>query len=262
MIHDPLFLLFLVSAGILGLCLGSFATALIYRIPRDIPWIAAHGKPSRSACPSCGATLGACDLVPFFSWALSKGKCRHCGAGIPAFYPLTELSCLILCVALFLSFGAVPAVLPILLLVPFLVAIIVIDWQHMIIPNELNLAVFILGVLHAGLLFLEGGAEWPLYLMSVIALPGLFGLVSFLVGVWKKKKALGMGDMKFLIGAGFFLPVTVLPSYLFFAGIFGIFTAIFSHFQGKKGRFPFGPALILSLILHLFLTGLGFDYKG
>ena len=96
-----------VASIVIGLCLGSFATLLAWRLPRDLP-VAYSSKSKktttaqdpenheqdgveRSRCPSCGATLNWRDLVPLFSWLLQKGKCRHCGAAIPVVYPLIEL---------------------------------------------------------------------------------------------------------------------------------------------------------------------------
>ena len=82
----------------LGLCLGSFMTALAYRLPRGLNWTT-----DRSRCPSCGHTLGVPDLVPLFSWLFLRGKCRHCHTPIPVRYPLIELAFGLLfgCVGLF-----------------------------------------------------------------------------------------------------------------------------------------------------------------
>jgi len=67
-----------IFVAIIGLCFGSFATALIYRIPRDIPWIydrrSDDNKTCRSQCPDCKTTLSALDLVPVFSWLFSRGR--------------------------------------------------------------------------------------------------------------------------------------------------------------------------------------------
>lgn len=71
---------------ILGLCIGSFVTALTYRIPRKLNWTT-----DRSRCTSCNHVLGVPDLVPVLSWLCLRGKCRHCSASIPARYPLIEL---------------------------------------------------------------------------------------------------------------------------------------------------------------------------
>lgn len=70
----------------LGICLGSFTTALVYRIPRKLNWTT-----DRSRCTSCHHALGVLDLVPIFSWVFLRGKCRHCGARVSIRYPLIEL---------------------------------------------------------------------------------------------------------------------------------------------------------------------------
>ncbi|MBU6234619.1 MAG: A24 family peptidase [Alphaproteobacteria bacterium] len=71
---------------VLGTCLGSFVTALQYRLPRNLNWTT-----DRSRCTSCKHTLGAPDLVPVFSWLFLKGRCRHCGTRIHWRYPVIEL---------------------------------------------------------------------------------------------------------------------------------------------------------------------------
>lgn len=247
----------------LGLCLGSFATALIYRIPRDISWIRDVNGASRSCCPSCKTQLTALDLVPFFSWLILRGRCRHCGQNISPFYPLVELLTALCVCVMALSWGPSWLVIPVLLSNPFLVSAIVIDWEHMILPDELNIALFILAMLYV-LLGWQGGGDSDFLLDSLIAsvvLTLVFLLVSAIVSVWKKRNALGMGDLKFLPSAGLFLGLSALPSYIMLAGFLGIVTAFLkSRAHPDEKAFPFGPALIISLYIHLFLTGLGFDY--
>ncbi len=247
-----------VAVIFLGLCLGSFATALIYRIPRGVPWIWDRSKgASRSACPSCNATLGVLDLIPIFSWLFARGKCRHCGASISWAYPLTEIICLILVVGLYSIWGNQWATIPILLLVPFLVAHIVIDWKHMILPDDINIVLFILAVFFLAL----GGAEdeWPSHLIAAILLPAIFWGVSVILKIWKGREALGQGDLKFLPSAGLLIGLQAFPSYLVFSGLLGLATGLYYVFKEQKGVFPFGPALVFSLLLHLFLTGYGFE---
>ncbi len=127
---------------LLGLVLGSFATALIHRIPRGISWIsskAQDGKEGsvRSACPQCHHKLSAQDLIPVFSWMFLKGRCRHCKAKIPPLYPLSELMVLCACLGIFAVHDLnIPALIMIFTM-PFLVALLVIDLKYMILPNQL-----------------------------------------------------------------------------------------------------------------------------
>lgn len=68
---------------------GSFLGVLYHRIPagRSIGL-------DRSACDDCGHVLGVIDLLPVVTWLATRGRCRHCGAGISAFYPAIELAAL------------------------------------------------------------------------------------------------------------------------------------------------------------------------
>ncbi len=68
---------------------GSFLGVLYHRIPagRKIGL-------DRSACDDCGHTLSAIDLLPVVTWLATRGRCRHCGVGISAFYPAIEIMAL------------------------------------------------------------------------------------------------------------------------------------------------------------------------
>ena len=87
------FILFCVI--VIGLCVGSYLAATSWRLPRGV-----RGK--RSACPSCGHTLAARDLVPVFSWLALRGRCRYCAARIGVRYTLIELATAAVCVAFYL----------------------------------------------------------------------------------------------------------------------------------------------------------------
>jgi len=82
----------------LGLCMGSFASAISYRIRNGLSWISSNNsktnkrEPARSICISCGHQLSFFDLIPLVSWIISAGKCRYCHAEISATYPLIEIA--------------------------------------------------------------------------------------------------------------------------------------------------------------------------
>ncbi len=80
---DAFFLFKLICVTVIGLCVGSYVAALVWRLPRGV-------KGARSACPSCGHRLGVRDLVPVFSWIALRGRCRYCGGRIGAHYALIE----------------------------------------------------------------------------------------------------------------------------------------------------------------------------
>lgn len=260
---DPAILIDYIVVGILGLCFGSFATALIYRIPRNIPWIydkASSNKACRSACPSCGHVLTARDLVPLFSWLASKGKCRHCGKPVSMRYPAIELVTMIATLAQFHAWGLGPTTIPVLLSVPFLVAALIIDWEHMILPDDTNIALTVLAIIFVGLRIYSGEPVLIDAVSGAILLTAILWLVSFVLSKCKGRPALGAGDLKFLPAAGLFMGMAALPTYIGISGLLGLVTAGIKAKTHKSAEFPFGPALIISLYLHVILTGLGFDY--
>src|SRR5690348_16422658 len=62
-----------------GLCFGSFADALVWRLHNKKGWVR-----DRSQCEHCGHELAALDLVPFLSWLTLRGRCRYCRQRIGA----------------------------------------------------------------------------------------------------------------------------------------------------------------------------------
>jgi leader peptidase (prepilin peptidase) / N-methyltransferase len=76
----------IIFSGFLGLAIGNFATNPIYRLPLRESLFARDPY-----CGDCNAPLKPIDLFPVLSWLSTKGKCRYCGAGIPAAYTLTEI---------------------------------------------------------------------------------------------------------------------------------------------------------------------------
>ena len=78
----------------LGACLGSFTTALLYRVPRGLPWAWERRdgglQAVRSQCPTCQKTLTGRELIPLLSWLIQGGRCACRKVRIPARYPLIE----------------------------------------------------------------------------------------------------------------------------------------------------------------------------
>jgi leader peptidase (prepilin peptidase)/N-methyltransferase len=71
-----------------GLVIGSFLNVVMWRVPRGESVVSPG-----SHCPECDHPLGGTELVPVFSWAAQRGRCRHCGTGVSVRYPLVELAC-------------------------------------------------------------------------------------------------------------------------------------------------------------------------
>lgn len=74
----------LVYAALFGLAFGSFVNAAVDRVPRG------RSLNGRSCCDACGRTLRWWELVPVMSYALLRGRCATCHAGISIRAPIVE----------------------------------------------------------------------------------------------------------------------------------------------------------------------------
>jgi len=74
-----------VSAGVLGLAIGSFLNVVIYRVPAGLSVVSPP-----SACPKCGHEIRNRHNVPVLGWLVLRGKCYDCKAPISARYPAVE----------------------------------------------------------------------------------------------------------------------------------------------------------------------------
>jgi len=123
-----------------GAMVGSFCNVLIYRLPLGISVVA---PPSH--CPRCRTYLGIWDNIPLLSFLFLRARCRYCRAPISWRYFLVELLSASLWVCVFhrlsgdtgISWVGVVAQA---LFASLLIAVIFIDLDHFLIPDELNWA--------------------------------------------------------------------------------------------------------------------------
>jgi leader peptidase (prepilin peptidase)/N-methyltransferase len=233
----------IVSATVIliGLVVGSFLNVVVARVPaRRSVW-----RP-RSACASCGATIGWYDNIPLLSYAILRGRCRACRAIIPWRYPLIEAATAALFFAVYARFGLGIELVAAAALVAALIAITAIDLEHQLIPDVITLPGIVTGVL-ANL-----ATGWPAVVDSLLGIVlggGLFFLIIVATG------GMGGGDMKLGAMLGAFLGWKVTLVALFLAVSTGGLFAATILLLGRKGRkdpIPFGPFLALGGAAALF----------
>lgn len=258
--------------GLLGICLGSFVNALVWRLheqdelkekkPKDIKKRLNEISISRgrSMCPHCRHQLHAKDLVPVLSWLSVGGKCRYCRKPISAQYPIVELAT----GALFaLSYVLWPydlhntfdiaAFATWLGILTGLIAHSIYDLRWFTLLDKITWPLTALGVLFVGLLAAAEGS------MGIVAGPiigavTIFGLFFALFQI-SSGKWIGGGDVKLapLLGllAGGLLESMLL---LFVASTLGTLFAVAEAVVRKKKlhgttRIPFGPFLIAAAVI-------------
>lgn len=255
-----------------GLAFGSFVTALSWRLPRNISILKQNeekdgSSSTRSFCPKCRATLGIKDLIPVFSWLFSKGKCRHCKTKISSRYPLTELGTAIIFLLFYFFIPEIKSSWALLAIFAglgvTLMTMIVIDFEHKLLPNSLNLTVGILGLFFIFIKYTGHNLfalQLPVALMNMAVYSGLAMIIRWVFLLIMKKDPLGGGDIKFFAAAGIWLSFSQLPVFMFISGFSGVIIGIIWKKTTGEETFPFGPALILAFISCLLLSENIFQY--
>ncbi len=234
---------FIIFSLIFGAVFGSFITAASYRLPKNESML------TRSHCPKCNKPLKIKSLIPIFSWLFQKGKCLNCKAKISVRYPITELTTSLLFLISYLRFGFNWNTVIFDLIIVVCLIMIISDLETYIIPDSMQISLLILS-----LIFIYYNNFDILYsVISAIVYFGIIFLSGFIVEKWKKKDAIGGGDIKFITIAGLVLGVSSLPFFFLFSGIFGVIFGLLWKKIKKNEYFPFGPALVVSFLSLLML---------
>ena len=211
-----------ITLFILGACVGSFLTAVIYRLGH--PEKRVDGKrmsllePQRSMCPKCGHSLHAVDLLPLFSFLMFGRKCHYCKAPISWRYFGVELLTGLTFVALYFKFPLAPpeviaqnapTLAAMLAFAATLIPIFFIDLETYTIPISLTLLTTVIPlcldvwqIAHHRIGF-EPMMGWlPRSLAGWILGTLILGFIRVVGWVFKRQEAMGLGDVFLVRGMG------------------------------------------------------------
>lgn len=231
---------------LLGALLASFVTVMSERVYTGQPW-----STGRSRCNSCRRALGARDLVPIFSWALLRGRCRHCGSRLPASYMLTEVILGTLFVLSYEALGLTTALLFMLASLSVLAFIVLYDLRHTVVPPVASL-------LFVGLSFSVAFLTSTLDRFGLTLLTaGALALVLFLLYALSKGRAMGLGDapvafaLALLVGSTDALPGLIFSFWI--GALFGIVILLRRPGGPTMGiEVPFVPFMAAGFLLAYF----------
>lgn len=216
---------------LLGACVGSFCNVLIFRLPREEEFVR-----TPSHCMSCGHELKWFELVPVVSWLAQGGKCRCCGVKLSAQYPIVEaLNAAMWLLTGILFRGDWLTVALYCGLYSLLMVLSVIDWRTFTIPNGVNLAIFVLGVVRLA----TDLANWPLYVIGLVSVSLVFLLLHVLTG----GNGLGMGDVKLVAAAGLLLGWPRMILAVLAGSLSGAIIHSVRMRRGAGRKLAFGPYL-------------------
>ena len=227
--------------------IGSFLNVVIFRLPKgeSISFPPSH-------CSECKTRLKPLDLIPIFSYLFLRGKCRTCNTEISTQYPMIEALTGFTFLFTYAQFGLTIELIKYLFIFSIFIAIFVIDYRHYIIPDSLNLLIFLTALIFYGIGFAQGeqgAADFLFKIYGLILGGGFFFLIAVVTG------AMGGGDIKMMAALGFLfgLSQTLLLTFLSFV-LGGILSGLLLAFKIKKRKdhIPFGPFICIGGIITIF----------
>jgi leader peptidase (prepilin peptidase)/N-methyltransferase len=259
---------FLLTVTLFSLLIGSFLNVVIYRLPKILEqgWKQecreflsdelSKKSPVKqqpltlstpaSSCPHCQQPIRFYQNIPLLSWLFLRGKCAHCQHKISVRYPLVELTTGLLSLAIAYLYGVSLLTLFLLILTWALICLTLIDFDHMILPDQITLP-----ILWLGLLVNLNGLIVPLDQAVIGAVSGYLSLYSvfWLFKLATGKEGMGHGDFKLFALFGAWLGWQLLPLLILMASAVGATVGISLILFKKHQRqqvIPFGPYLAIS----------------
>jgi leader peptidase (prepilin peptidase)/N-methyltransferase len=260
------FIILIISACF-GLLIGSFLNVVIYRLPLMLERDWSHqahlmldideppdsgGTPPTfnlalpdSHCPNCNHEIAAWENIPLISYLILRGKCSSCSQTISPRYPILETTTAILTCVVVTHYGLSESMLICLLLTWALLAISVIDYDHLIIPDNIVLPFLWLGLIinYFGAITTLENALWG----SVIGYLSLWTLYwghKLVTG----KEGMGYGDFKLLAMLGAWMGWQALPVIVILSSFSGVLVGGTLIILGRDRYkpIPFGPYLAIA----------------
>ena len=252
-----------VIVALVGLTLGSFVNVVVYRLPimlgrqwraeamemleiRPASYRVFNLMLPRSQCQACRVPVQARDNIPVLSWLLLRGRCRHCSAWISPRYPAVELAGAAVLLAVVHVWGFTPLAAAYCVMLMALLALALIDFDTLLLPDQITLPLLWLGILAA--VAVEGG---PTPAAAVFgAAGGYLVLWAFYWGhkLLTRREGMGYGDFKLLAALGAWLGWRALLPVVLIACVAGIAYAVVALLRGQASRstpVPFGTFLCL-----------------
>lgn len=260
---------------VVGLCLGSFVNALVWRLHEQTEQQDKKSPDKKylkqlsvvrgaSMCPHCHHRLAARDLVPVLSWLALQGKCRYCGKPISAQYPLVELATAVLFAASYIwwplafTHGQTAVFVLWLALLTGLIALAVYDLRWFLLPDRLVYPLAAVAIVQAAIGI--GNAAEPAHALLYELLAVLIGGgIFYLLFQVSKGKWIGGGDVKLgaLLGIIVGSPARAVL-FIFLGSVLGTLCSLPLIASGRLKRsslIPFGPFLIAGAIVTVLFGG-------
>lgn len=229
-----------------GAVVASFVGVLVARINTGQSFIS-----GRSRCDACNNPLTLQSLVPIFSFFALNGRAACCGANLSSRAPATEIILGILFTGAYLKLGFIPALPFFLFSLSMLLALVLYDLSHQILPTSLLLA-FVASSSAARILISNSIFEFSPLLITALLIALFLALVHFL----SRGRAMGFADAPLAFGLALLVGSAALPGFIFsfwIGSLIGIAILLNRPGGSRMGvEVPFAPFLAAGFILAYF----------
>ncbi|MAE02071.1 MULTISPECIES: prepilin peptidase [Pseudoalteromonas] len=259
---------YLLTVGLVSLCIGSFLNVVIYRLPlmmkrewqsecrlllADELTINHTEEPTpfnlvtpNSTCPQCKAPIKIWQNIPVISWLILKGRCASCEAPISVRYPIVEMLTASLSLAVAVVFGASELALLYIVITWVLIALTFIDIDHMLLPDQLTLPLVWLALIAAVMNITIAPSDAIIgAAIGYLSLWSVYWLFKLATG----KEGMGYGDFKLLAVFGALLGWQAILTIVLLSSVVGALIGMLQIIiQGKDKTtpIPFGPYLAIA----------------
>ncbi|MDB2562330.1 prepilin peptidase [Sulfurimonas sp.] len=247
----------------LGLLLGSFLNVIILRIPKDesIVFTSSH-------CTHCKIPLKPWHNIPLLSWIFLRGKCSFCQEKISVQYPLIEFISALLFFLLSNQFGVELSTFFVGLSFLMLLALAMIDFKYMMIPDSINLLAIFFAIAAASniqgiflnfqnALIFAGGFTLLRFTLSYFLTSSAHSLAKKVQTSWTKNyhtypfiEAMGEGDIMVAATMGALLGVELTLVAIFLSALLAFpIMLVLRNKSPQEQRVPFVPFLALATFI-------------
>ncbi len=231
---------------ILGAIVASFVGVLSGRLNTGQGFIS-----GRSRCDACNAPLPTLALVPILSYIASCGRAQCCGARLSLRAPCTEILLGALFVLAYFNLGLTTAFPFFLFSLSTLLALVLYDLAHQILPSPLLVA-FILTASVTALLSAPSSAEF----FGTLAIAFLIALSLALIHFLSRGRAMGLADAPLAFGLALLVGPAALSGFIFsfwIGALIGIALLLRRPAGSRMGvEVPFAPFLAAGFLLAYF----------
>ena len=257
----------------LGLIAGSFLNVCIHRIPRGESIV----RPG-SRCPQCKKPVRPYDNIPLVSYLVLRGKCRDCKSPISFRYPLVEILTALAFWSCHHAWGFSSPTFVNTLFLSLLIILVFVDYDRQVLPDAITrpgiLAGILLSPFQAEMLFRDAFSygialglpsidpetvlPWVGSLLGALVGGGILWLTGYAYQLVRKKKGLGLGDVKMMAMVGAFLGWRMALLTIFVGSLLGSVIGIFlMRFRGAtlQTKLPFGTFLGSGAAFAVFFGG-------